>query len=141
MFKMIIGMTFFTVITDIILSDSAFKKYVNVLIGLFTVTVIVQGISGMKEISIDYSYMDEIEKQINENIYSMNTEIIKNAENNISDILKNEGIETEYVEITADENYNITNLKIKLENTALTEKALFILEREFNIDKKVVETG
>lgn len=141
MFKMLIGMTFFTVITDIIFSDSAFKKYVNVLIGLFTITVIVQGISGVKELNFDYGFMDEIEKQVNENIYSVNSEIIKNAELNISAVLEKEGIKIKNIEITADESYNIISLKIKLENPELAEKAVFILEQEFDIDKKAVETG
>ena len=85
---MLIGVTFLTVISDVLLSDNSYKKYIKSIIGIFILTIIVQGMFGLKDIKIDYSVIDKIEKQVEDNMYVLE-EDIKNEMIKICDIMRN----------------------------------------------------
>ncbi len=145
MFKMLIGMSFITVSVNFLLSESHYKKYIKVILGLFTVTIIIQGISGIKDIKLDSSIIDEIESkaQMNSDI-AMNdikNVMLDNVKSNITKRLSDENIKLKELEINIDENFNITILVMRLENKAQSLRATDILVNEFYIDRKVIETG
>ena len=145
MFKMLIGMSFISVAVNFLLSESHYQKYIKVILGLFTVTIIIQGISGIKDIKPDTSIIDEIERkaEINSSLAmeDITSVMLDNVKNNITNRLNEENIKVKELEINIDENFNITVLVIRLENKLYNSRVVDILANEFYIDKNVIETG
>ena len=145
MFKMLIGMSFISVAVNFLLSESHYQKYIKVILGLFTVTIIIQGISGIKDIRLDSSIIDEIERkaEINSSIATEDIKnvMLENVKSNITNRLNEENIKVKELEINIDENFNITVLVIRLENKLHNDRVVDILTNEFYIDKNVIETG
>lgn len=145
MFKMLIGMSFISVAVNFLLSESHYQKYIKVILGLFTVTIIIQGISGIKDIKPDTSIIDEIERkaEINSSLAmeDITSVMLDNVKNNITNRLNEENIRVKELEINIDENFNITVLVIRLENKLYNSRVIDILVNEFYIDKNVIETG
>lgn len=145
MFKMLIGITFLTVIADIILSDNDYKKYVKSVIGIFVVIIVIQGFLGIKTLKIDYSIIEDIEKEVKKNTLILQddivSEMLSNVKREIILRLKKDNIELNELVINTDENLNIISVVIRLENEEFNEKAVNIISKEFNIDKNVIETG
>lgn len=145
MFKMLIGMTFITVVADVLISGSKYKKYVNSVIGIFIVTLVVQGISGFKDITPNYGIIEEIEKDAEKSIVyaedEIKKEMMKNAAQNIKELLVSEGISVNEISLDIDSNYNITFIKIKLTDISYKDKVISLLSERLYIDKSVIEAG
>ena len=143
MFKMLIGITFLTVIADVLLTDSSYKKYIKSIIGIFTLAIIVQGIFSLEDIKIDYSVIDRIEKQVEDNMYileeDIKNEMINNLKRNITSGLLKYDIKITEISINCDENLNIVNMVIRLKNKADKEKTIRILTEEFHISETVID--
>ena len=143
MFKMLIGITFLTVIADVLLTDSSYKKYIKSIIGIFTLAIIVQGIFSLEDIKIDYSVIDRIEKQVEDNMYileeDIKNEMINNLKRDITSGLLKYDIKITEISINCDENLNIVNMVIRLKNKADKEKTIRILTEEFHISETVID--
>lgn len=143
MFKMLIGITFLTVIADVLLTDSSYKKYIKSIIGIFTLAIIVQGIFSLEDIKIDYSVIDTIEKQVEDNMYileeDIKNEMINNLKRDITSGLLKYDIKITEISINCDENLNIVNMVIRLKNKADKEKTIRILTEEFHISETVID--
>lgn len=143
MFKMLIGITFLTVIADVLLTDSSYKKYIKSIIGIFTLAIIVQGIFSLEDIKIDYSVIDRIEKHVEDNMYileeDIKNEMINNLKRDITSGLLKYDIKITEISINCDENLNIVNMVIRLKNKADKEKTISILTEEFHISETVID--
>ena len=142
MFEMMIGITFLSVIADIILTDSNYKKYIKSVIGIFTLTVIVQGVFNLKDIKVDYSIVDEIEIKANENVKlleeDIKKEIVSDLENNIILNFAKKEIRVKELSVNIDENMNLISVVIIPENESDKEKITEILITEFSIPNEII---
>lgn len=142
MFEMMIGITFLSVVADIILTDSNYKKYIKSVIGIFTLAVIVQGVFNLKDIKVDYSIVDEIEIKANENVKlleeDIKKEIVNDLKNNIMLNLSKKELRLKELFINIDENMNLISVVITPENEANKEKIVEILITEFSIPEEII---
>lgn len=139
MFKMLVGISFMSVISELLLSDGKFKKYLRAVIGIFTLLIIVEGVFGLKSIEFDDSLLREAERIADETTYSVNAEILEKFEKNIEDELKNNGIETEKVNVKCDRKMNITKIKVQLNDFNDRDKVIGLLAEKFGIDTAIIE--
>ena len=110
---------------------------------LRTLAIIVQGIFSLEDIKIDYSVIDRIEKQVEDNMYileeDIKNEMINNLKRNITSGLLKYDIKITEISINCDENLNIVNMVIRLKNKADKEKTIRILTEEFHISETVID--
>ena len=110
---------------------------------LRTLAIIVQGIFSLEDIKIDYSVIDRIEKQVEDNMYileeDIKNEMINNLKRDITSGLLKYDIKITEISINCDENLNIVNMVIRLKNKADKEKTIRILTEEFHISETVID--
>ncbi len=141
-FKILIGISFLAVLSDMLISDGSFQKYVRSILGLVMLFVIINTFSGVRQISFDFSWLDDIQTEeggqtaIQTDLYSS---VKKKIEKKIGETLSEENIETEEIDITLDKEYHMTSIMISLKNKQLKKEVVKILQNQFQIDPAILD--
>ena len=141
MFEKLIGISFLSLASDILLSKSSFKKYIKAIIGAMFVLTVISGISKAGEFKIDIPDYDISNVEENREIFmeDLNSRIVLNTEQAIKDKLSDENIKFSYISIDFNEDYRIKNIRICLEDYSKDkDAAIELLVNYFKIDKEVI---
>ena len=138
MFEKLIGLSFLSVISDLLLSGSSFKKYIKSIIGAMFVLTVITSFAGREEINFR---LPEIKEEDFNRVYE--TELRKEVAKNTSDSIKNKllenGIETVNLTIDFKDGFYIKKITVFLKNYSKDSgKTIDLLVNYFKIDKEVI---
>ncbi len=140
-FKILIGISFLAVLSDMLMPEGSFQKYVRSVLGLIMLLVMINTFSGVKQITFDFSWLDQLqpEEEINTSIQSdLFSDVKKRIEGKINAALNAEQIETEDVDVTLDKDYHMTSVVISLKHKQLEKQAIHILQNQYQIDPEIL---
>ena len=138
MFEKLIGLSFVSAISDILLSGSSFKKYIKSVIGAVFVLTVISGFASVEEINFE---LPEIKEEDTSHIYEeeLRKEVGKNTSESIKKELSRNGIEVSHITIDFKDGFYIKKISLSLKNYSKDEKrAIELLVNYFKIDKEVI---
>ncbi len=141
-FKILIGISFLSVLSDMLISEGSFQKYVRSILGIVMLLIIINTFAGVKQITFDFSWLDQIQQEDHLNIAvetDLYSDVKKRIEGNIAAELNTKDIETEDIDITLDKDYHMTSVVISLKNKQLEKQVAGILEEQFQIEPTILE--
>lgn len=143
MFEKLIGLSFVSLICDILLTGSEFKKYIKSLVGAVFVLTLLNGFFNfsLPQITLPDEKAFEIEgEKYEEEFYeNLREEVILNTEKAIREKFSQKNIGIESITIDFDEEYSVKKIEISLSSYSKDkDKAIELLVNYFMIDKEVV---
>lgn len=138
MFKMIVAISLISVICEMFLSGSSFKKYISVVFGIFVLLIIVENIFLLDPVNIDTSILDKAEMITDLTVTEAEKELIDIYEKNIKEELLKNNISVLDVYVRCDSNLTITKIKIDLKDKKEKDKVLRILTESFGLDTNII---
>ena len=138
MFKMIVAISLISVICEMFLSGSSFKKYISVVFGIFVLLIIIENIFLLDPVNIDTSILDKAEMITDLTVTEAETELIDIYEKNIKEELLKNNISVFDVYVRCDNNLTITKIKIDLKDKKDKDKVLRILTESFGLDTNII---
>lgn len=138
MFKILVGMSLITVVAEMFLSGSKFKKYVKSVVGIFAFLIIIEGVFSLEYKGLDDDLIKKAESIAQDVITKSEENIMDTFKNNIKNTLLNENIEVIRLDIRYDKNLVIKKISIKLKNRKDEKKAEEILLNNFGIDFNLI---
>ena len=144
MFEKLIGISFVSLICDILLSGSDFKKYIKSLVGAVFVLTFLNGFFNFSfpQITLpdEKRFELEAEKYEAEFYENLKDEVVLNTEKEIKEKFLSENIGIESIIIDFDEEYSVKKIEISLSSYSKDkDKAIELLVNYFMIDKEVVK--
>lgn len=138
MFKMIVAISLISVICEMFLSGSSFKKYISVVFGIFVLLIIIENIFLSDPVNIDTSILDKAEMITDLTVTEAEKELIDIYEKNIKEELLKNNISVLDVYVRCDNNLTITKIKIDLKDKKEKDKVLRILTESFGLDTNII---
>lgn len=138
MFKMIVAISLISVICEMFLSGSSFKKYISVVFGIFVLLIIIENIFLLDPVNIDTSILDKAEMITDLTVTEAEKELIDIYEKNIKEELLKNNINVLDVYVRCDNNLTITKIKIDLKDKKEKDKVLRILTESFGLDTNII---
>lgn len=138
MFKMIVAISLISVICEMFLSGSSFKKYISVVFGIFVLLIIIENIFLSEPVNIDTSILDKAEMITDLTVTEAEKELIDIYEKNIKEELLKNNISVLDVYVRCDNNLTITKIKIDLKDKKEKDKVLRILTESFGLDTNII---
>lgn len=138
MFKMIVAISLISVICEMFLSGSSFKKYISVVFGIFVLLIIIENIFLSDPVNIDTSILDKAEMITDLTVTEAEKELIDIYEKNIKEELLKNNINVLDVYVRCDSNLTITKIKIDLKDKKEKDKVLRILTESFGLDTNII---
>ena len=138
MFKMIVAISLISVICEMFLSGSSFKKYISVVFGIFVLLIIIENIFLLDPVNIDTSILDKAEMITDLTVTEAEKELIDIYEKNIKEELLKNNINVLDVYVRCDNNLTITKIKIDLKDKKDKDKVLRILTESFGLDTNII---
>ena len=138
MFKMIVAISLISVICEMFLSGSSFKKYISVVFGIFVLLIIIENIFLLDPVNIDTSILDKAEMITDLTVTEAEKELIDIYEKNIKEELLKNNISVLDVYVRCDNNLTITKIKIDLKDKKEKDKVLRILTESFGLDTNII---
>lgn len=138
MFKMIVAISLISVICEMFLSGSSFKKYISVVFGIFVLLIIIENIFLLDPVNIDTSILDKAEMITDLTVTEAEKELIDIYEKNIKEELLKNNINVLDVYVRCDSNLTITKIKIDLKDKKEKDKVLRILTESFGLDTNII---
>lgn len=138
MFKMIVAISLISVICEMFLSGSSFKKYISVVFGIFVLLIIIENIFLLDPVNIDTSILDKAEMITDLTVTEAEKELIDIYEKNIKEELLKYNISVLDVYVRCDSNLTITKIKIDLKDKKEKDKVLRILTESFGLDTNII---
>ena len=138
MFKMIVAISLISVICEMFLSGSSFKKYISVVFGIFVLLIIIENIFLSDPVNIDTSILDKAEMITDLTVTEAEKELIDIYEKNIKEELLKNNISVLDVYVRCDSNLTITKIKIDLKDKKEKDKVLRILTESFGLDTNII---
>ncbi len=138
MFKMIVAISLISVICEMFLSGSSFKKYIRVVFGIFVLLIIIENIFLSDPVNIDTSILDKAEMITDLTVTEAEKELIDIYEKNIKEELLKNNINVLDVYVRCDSNLTITKIKIDLKDKKEKDKVLRILTESFGLDTNII---
>lgn len=138
MFKMIVAISLISVICEMFLSGSSFKKYISVVFGIFVLLIIIENIFLSDPVNIDTSILDKAEMITDLTVTEAEKELIDIYEKNIKEELLKNNINVLDVYVRCDNNLTITKIKIDLKDKKEKDKVLRILTESFGLDTNII---
>ena len=143
MFEKLIGLSFISLASDMLLSGSSFKKYIKAVIGAVFVLTVISGVLKADNFKIDIPSEDtfyENSADFHEMYYeSLREEVVLNTEKAIKEEFFKENIEISSMTIDFNEDFSIEKIKIYLKNYSKDyHKAIELLVNYFKIGKEVI---
>ena len=138
MFKMIVAISLISVICEMFLSGSSFKKYISVVFGIFVLLIIIENIFLLDPVNIDTSILDKAEMITDLTVTEAEKELIDIYEKNIKEELLKNNISVLDVYVRCDSNLTITKIKIDLKDKKEKDKVLRILTESFGLDTNII---
>ena len=138
MFKMIVAISLISVICEMFLSGSSFKKYISVVFGIFVLLIIIENIFLSEPVNIDTSILDKAEMITDLTVTEAEKELIDIYEKNIKEELLKNNINVLDVYVRCDNNLTITKIKIGLKDKKEKDKVLRILTESFGLDTNII---
>lgn len=138
MFKMIVAISLISVICEMFLSGSSFKKYISVVFGIFVLLIIIENIFLSEPVNIDTSILDKAEMITDLTVTEAEKELIDIYEKNIKEELLKNNINVLDVYVRCDSNLTITKIKIDLKDKKEKDKVLRILTESFGLDTNII---
>ena len=138
MFKMIVAISLISVICEMFLSGSSFKKYISVVFGIVVLLIIIENIFLSEPVNIDTSILDKAEMITDLTVTEAEKELIDIYEKNIKEELLKNNISVLDVYVRCDSNLTITKIKIDLKDKKEKDKVLRILTESFGLDTNII---
>ena len=138
MFKRIVAISLISVICEMFLSGSSFKKYISVVFGIFVLLIIIENIFLSDPVNIDTSILDKAEMITDLTVTEAEKELIDIYEKNIKEELLKNNISVLDVYVRCDNNLTITKIKIDLKDKKEKDKVLRILTESFGLDTNII---
>lgn len=138
MFKMIVAISLISVIAEMFLSGSTFKKYVGVIFGIFILLIIIENVFSIDPVNIDTSILDKAEMITDLTVTEAEKELIDVYEKNIKEELIKNNIKVSDVNVRCDSNLTITKIKIELNDKKEKDSVLRILTESFGLDINII---
>ncbi len=139
MFKMIVAISLISVIAEMFLSNSNFKKYIGAIIGIFVLLIIIENVFLMDPVNIDTSVLDKAEIIADLTVTEAEKELIDIYEKNIKEELLKNNIKVSDVYVRCDTNLTITKIKIELNDLNEKNAVLKILTENFGLNTDIIE--
>ena len=100
MFKMIVAISLISVIAEMFLSGSSFKKYAGVIFGIFILLIIIENVFSIDPVNIDTSILDKAEMITDLTVTEAEKELIDVYEKNIKEeLIKSIAPEEKYLRL------------------------------------------
>lgn len=138
MFEKLIGLSFLSAISDLLLSGSSFKKYIKSIIGGIFVLTVISGFPAMSDIKFELpeikeeDFSDQYETELRYKVAENTSQAIKNK-------LSEEGIEVCDITVDFKDGFYIKKVSLSLKNCSEhKEKTIDLLVNYFKIDKEVI---
>lgn len=138
MFKMIVAISLISVIAEMFLSGSSFKKYAGVIFGIFILLIIIENVFSIDPVNIDTSILDKAEMITDLTVTEAEKELIDIYEKNIKEELIKNNIKVSDVNVRCDSNLTITKIKIELNDQKEKDSVLRILTESFGLDINII---
>ncbi len=137
-FKSLIGISFFSMLADMLMMDGKFKKYVKSIIGVVVLSVIFKGFSEAAPIRWDSILAEEQQVLQHNNTWLMEDVELRVAEK-IKLLLEKNGIAVESVQVTLNERLSAERITVQLVRDFDAKRANQILKEECGTDEIFVE--
>ena len=140
-FKLLIGLSFLAVLVDMLMLEGSFKKYVRSILGLVMLLVMVNAFAGVKNISLDFSFLNEVdaaEKNSQEFTVDLFRDVKQRIEQKIIAALTQNEISVQEIDATLDKDFQLTSVALHLQQREDERKAKKILIGELKIDDKII---
>ena len=139
MIKMIIAISLVSVVGEMLLSGSSFKKYVRAVIGVFTFLVIIESVFSLNPTDITYGLSDYAEQLSDLTLAEAEIKLIEQYEQNIKETLNKNNVDILGVNVKCDGNMTIRRIDVKVNDSAYEKEIIRILVSDFGVDENIIK--
>ena len=140
-FKWLIGISFLSVMADMIMLEGNFKKYVRTILGLVMLLVMIHAFTGIRNVSFDFSFpteesaSEETKQEISD---ALVLEVRQRIEDKVRAELGEEQISMQEIRIDLDKDFALRAICLRLQSAEDIPKARKILTEKLKVDGNII---
>ncbi len=139
MLKILVGLSLASVMGELFFGGGNYKKYVNAILGIFTLLVIIEGVFSLEPVKDINEFYNEAEKITNLTLSEAEKEFAAEYGENIKNKLISQGIPVSGVKVSLSSSLELKNINIYVKENELGTEIIRVLDESFGINPEVVK--
>ncbi len=139
MLKILVGLSLASVMGELLFGGGSYKKYVNAILGIFTLLVIVEGVFSLEPIKDVNKFYNEAEELTKLTLSEAEKEIAEGYEENIKNKLVSDGFSVSDVKVFLNSSLELKNLNIYVNEKGMDRDIIKALDESFGINPNLVK--